>query len=191
MIEKNWRKQIWSIPNLLSIFRIVLIPVYMTIYITAESSSDYTLAAVILAVSCFTDLIDGKIARKFNMVTELGKLLDPIADKLTQLALIIALATRHMALRVFLPVFFVKELMQLWATVKSLKNGKTLKGALMSGKISTTVLFCSLTLMVLCPNLSAAVVNILTAVCLLFLLIAFADYAVAFFGKNKRIYEAE
>ena len=165
MIEKNWRKQIWSIPNLLSIFRIVLIPVYMTIYVTAESSSDYTLAAVILAVSCFTDLIDGKIARKFNMVTELGKLLDPIADKLTQLALIIALATRHMALRVFLPVFFVKELMQLWATVKSLKNGKTLKGALMSGKISTTVLFCSLTLMVLCPNLSAAVVNILTAVC--------------------------
>ena len=95
MFIKDWKKEVFSIPNLLSFFRILLIPVYIAIYCNAKMASDYYLAAMILAVSCITDLVDGKIARKFHMVTTLGKILDPLADKATQFALILCLAGKY------------------------------------------------------------------------------------------------
>ena len=191
MLIKNWKKEILTIPNLLSIFRIALIPVYLHIYLNADSTEDYTTAAVILAVSCFTDLIDGKIARKFNMITNLGKLLDPVADKLTQLALMICLSLQHHSMRILLIVFLTKEFFQFFAMIGSLRQGKALDGALMSGKISTTVLFGCLTLMVLCPNLKPKTVDLLAWISMAFLLVAFCDYFRAYFGKNKKIYDLE
>lgn len=191
MLIKNWKKEILTIPNLLSVFRIALIPVYLHIYLNADSPDDYTTAAVILAVSCLTDMVDGKIARKFNMITNLGKLLDPVADKLTQLAMIICLCARSKAIRLLLVMFLIKEFFQFFAMVASLRQGKALDGALMSGKISTTVLFASLIVMVLCPNLSERTIDIITGVSLVFLMVAFGDYVRAYFGKNKKIYDLE
>ena len=72
MIIRDWKKDLFTIPNMLSLFRLGLIPVYVIIYLRAERFSDYALAAGILAVSCFTDLIDGKIARRFNMISTIG-----------------------------------------------------------------------------------------------------------------------
>ena len=191
MLINNWKKEILTIPNLLSIFRIALIPLYLHIYMNAESTDDYTAAAILLAVSCFTDMIDGKIARKFNMITNLGKLLDPVADKLTQLSLMICLSIQHKALRFLLMVFLIKEFFQFCAMIASLRHGKALDGALMSGKISTTVLFGSLTIMVFCPNLEERTVNLLVGVSLVFLMLAFVDYVRAYYGKNKKIYDLE
>ena len=188
---KNWKKEILTIPNLLSIFRIALIPVYLRIYLHADSAGDYTAAAVILAVSCLTDLVDGKIARKFNMISKLGKLLDPMADKLTQLALMVCLSIQHRALRYLLVMFLIKEFFQFFAMIGSLRRGKALNGALMSGKISTTVLFGSLTLRVRSPNLQEQTVKILSGVSLVFLMLAFGDYVLAYFGKDKKIYDLE
>ena len=76
MFITNWKKEILTIPNLLSLFRLLLIPVYMSIY----WKENYYLAAAILVVSCLTDAVDGWIARRFNMISNLGKLLDPVAD---------------------------------------------------------------------------------------------------------------
>lgn len=191
MLIKNWKKEILTIPNLLSVFRIALIPVYLHIYLNADSPDDYTTAAVILAVSCLTDMVDGKIARKFNMITNLGKLLDPVADKLTQLAMIICLSARSKAIRLLLVMFLIKEFFQFFAMVASLRQGKALDGALMSGKISTSVLFASLIVMVLCPNLSERAIDAITGVSLVFLMVAFGDYVRAYFGKNKKIYDLE
>lgn len=188
---KNWKKEVLTIPNLLSIFRIALIPVYLHIYLHADSPDDYTVAAVILAVSCLTDLVDGKIARRFNMVSNLGKLLDPVADKLTQLMLMICLSVDHRSIRVLLMLFLVKEFFQFFAMVGMLRQGKALNGALMSGKVCTTVLFTSLIVMVLCPDMNEQLVNVITGVCLVFLMLAFGDYVRAYFGKNKKIYDLE
>ena len=76
MRVQNWKKQVFTIPNILSLFRLILIPVYIHIYLNAQSLADYHLAAAILAVSCLTDMIDGKIARHFNMISTVGKILD-------------------------------------------------------------------------------------------------------------------
>ena len=94
---QNWKKQVFTIPNILSLFRLLLIPVYIHIYLNAQSLADYHLAAAILAVSCLTDAVDGQIARRFHMITAVGKVLDPLADKITQFTLIICLAMRHPA----------------------------------------------------------------------------------------------
>lgn len=191
MLVKNWKKELWSIPNLLSLFRILLIPVYMCIYLNAEGAEDYTTAGVILAVGCLTDFADGKIARRFNMITNLGKVLDPMADKLTQLSLLICLSARRNALKYLLMMFLIKEFWQFFAMLSALSRGKALNGALMSGKISTTVLFTSLGVMFVLPGLSDRFTNILTLVCFVFLLYAFADYVWAYCGKIKKIYDLE
>ena len=62
MFMKNWKKEIFTVPNLLSLFRLLLIPVYATVYLNATQDYQFVLAGVILAVSCLTDMIDGKIA---------------------------------------------------------------------------------------------------------------------------------
>ena len=67
------KKEIFSIPNLMGYFRILLIPVFCYLYITAETEREYLYAALVVLLSSLTDLFDGKIARRFHMVTELGK----------------------------------------------------------------------------------------------------------------------
>lgn len=188
MFIKDWKKDIYSIPNLLSLLRLILIPVYVIIYLNAQEATDHYLAAGILAVSCLTDLIDGKIARHFNMITSLGKVLDPLADKLTQFALILCLAlkAKNNLLWYLIGLFVLKESFQLIAGSIRLRKGIMLKGALLSGKICTTILFVSLILMVMMPDMPIKTVNIITIVDAVFLLIAFVHYAVAYFCMDSK-----
>jgi len=186
MIIKDWKKEIFTIPNLLSFFRLILIPVYMVIYLKAEDSRDYITAGIILAISCATDAIDGKIARKFNMITTFGKFLDPLADKLTQFALLLSLAVRYPVLWAVFALFVLKELFQLFAGILAARHGYILKGALITGKICTTVLFVSLVAMVLFHNMDAATVGIIAMVDGVFLMVAFADYFITYLGKKSR-----
>lgn len=183
---KNWKKDILTIPNLLSLFRLVLIPVYVLIYLNARDNRDYFLAAAILAVSCLTDLIDGKIARHFNMISTLGKILDPLADKATQLTLILCLALPHPVLWYLVALFVVKESFQLIAGGINLRKGIMLKGALITGKVCTTILFVSLILMVLMPDLSDTTILWIVIVDIVFMLISFADYVFTYSRKTSR-----
>ena len=185
MIIKNWKKEILTIPNLLSFFRLALIPVYMVIYIKAEETRDYIIAGSILAVSCLTDMVDGKIARKFNMITTFGKFLDPLADKVTQFTLIVCLALRHPILWAVSALFFVKEIFQLVAGILAANRGYILKGALMSGKVCTTILFISLVVLVVFPNIGDITVSIIALVDAGFLLVAFADYFHTYASKSS------
>ena len=186
MFIKDWKKEVFTIPNLLSFFRLALIPVYMLIYLKAQLLRDYLLAGSILAISCLTDLIDGKIARKFNMITTLGKFLDPLADKITQFTLILCLAIRYPVLWFILALFVLKEMFQLIAGILAARHGYILKGALLSGKICTTVLFTSLVVLVVFPGLPASAVDLMALVDGVFLMVAFADYFITYLGKKSR-----
>lgn len=186
MFLKDWKKEMFTIPNLLSVFRLVLIPVYVVIYLNAQEPADYFLAAAILAVSCLTDLIDGKIARHFNMISTVGKILDPVADKATQFTLIICLALKYPILWYLVALFVVKESFQLIAGGIRLRKGRMLKGALLSGKICTTVLFLSLITMVLLPELENSVVIGIAIVDTIVMLFAFGDYALAYFKNDTK-----
>lgn len=104
------RKEYFTIPNMMGYFRILMIPVFLYLYYHAETSREYLISFLVLAVSYLTDLFDGKIARKFHCVTEFGKILDPFADKLTQGAIAIAVSFRNPMMRLFLILFVCKEM---------------------------------------------------------------------------------
>ena len=138
------RKDIFTIPNILSYFRIALIPVFIILFINAYARNGvgYHIAAVVtLLVSGLTDMLDGKIARKFNQITELGKIVDPLADYLTQFAVVVCLAIEYKLLIFVIVLLVVKELSMAILGVFFLRKGKKLKGAYWYGKVSTVVFY--------------------------------------------------
>lgn len=186
MFFKDWKKEIFTIPNMLSFLRLMLIPVYVSIYLNARNVYDYYLSAGILAVSCLTDLIDGKIARHFNMISNFGKILDPLADKLTQFSLILCLIKNYPILRYLVIMFVIKEGFQLTAGfINLVKYGKILKGAQLSGKLCTTILFVSLILLVSFPQIKYSYVMIIFSLDTVALLISFIDYLITYMGKDS------
>ncbi len=189
MLIKNWKKDILTIPNLLSLFRLLLIPVYVVIYLNAEDWSGHLIAAGVLAVSCLTDMIDGKIARHFNMISNVGKILDPLADKATQLTLILCLAVKYPILWSLVALFVVKEGFQVIAGFLTLRKGRMLTGALMTGKVCTTILFVSLILMVMVPSIEKTYIHLITLVNFIAMLVAFLDYARTYFTHSPMIQE--
>ena len=181
MFMKHWKKDLFAIPNLLSLLRIALIPVYMILY----RRGDHGTAGLVLALSCLTDMMDGYIARRFSMTTALGAILDPIADKATQLTLIVCLSMRYRVLRPVLVLFIIKESVQLVVSLFCLRRGKTLCGALWTGKVCTAILFIGFIILVIFPRLPSRLVAAIALTDALALGISFACYALTFLGKRK------
>ena len=174
------RREIFSIPNLMGYFRILLIPLFSWMYCTADSTGDYYAAAVVVGISGLTDMFDGKIARRFNMITELGKFIDPLADKLTQAALLICLAVRYPLMRAVLVLFVIKEGFMAVMGALLLPRGKKLDGAMWFGKVCTAVLYAVLFLLLLLPGIGTTAANVLIGICGAFLLFSFLMYIPVF-----------
>ncbi len=176
------QKQEWfTIPNLMGYFRILLIPVFAWIYLRASSDTDYYLAAAVIAVSGLTDLFDGRIARRFHMVTELGKFLDPLADKLTLGVLILCLATRFEGMRWLIVLFLVKEgFMAAMGAAMLRHNGRKLDGAKWFGKVCTAFSYVTVFVLMLFPNLPAAAADGWIICCGVIMALTLAGYAPVF-----------
>lgn len=136
---KDLFKDCWTIPNALSLLRILLIPVFAVLFIKGHVVS----AVIIIAVAAITDLLDGKIARKYNMVSNLGKILDPIADKLSQMAIVIILIFEYYdsAIKYLFAFFIAKELIMLLGGAILLSKGLRPTAAEIWGKVATTVFY--------------------------------------------------
>lgn len=170
------KKEAFSVPNILSYIRILLIPAFVILYFNGE----YICAAMLVALSGLTDLSDGFIARRFNMITEWGKLLDPIADKLTQAALLVCLLSRYTKMWLLVVIFFVKELtMGLTGLFMLCRKKKKLSGAMWFGKISTVVQFVAMTAL-FAFRLPQPVVDAVILVCAAFMMLAFVLYMRAY-----------
>ena len=137
-----------TIPNLLSVIRIALIPVFAVLYLRG----DMIPAVTILIVSGLTDLFDGKIARRFNQVSDLGKILDPVADKLTQITVAVILLIKFLQAEspvihafgwVFI-VFLAKEGFMVLGGLAMLLCGLRPGAAEMPGKVATVVFYTTL-----------------------------------------------
>lgn len=176
LITKFTKKDLYSIPNILCYIRFLLIPAFVILYIRAEEPKEYLQAAAVVMVSGLTDFLDGFIARKFHMVTELGKLIDPLADKLTQASLIFVLIVKIKWMFLLLILFVVMQLFLLVAGIVMLKKGTKLNGAKWFGKVSTTVFYATMLILVAVPTLSSSTANALMLVCGGFLLLSFLLY---------------
>lgn len=136
--ESKYRKKIITIPNILSMFRLCLIPLIVWLYCVRQ---DYVWTIIMLAISGVTDVVDGIIARRFHMVSDFGKALDPIADKLTQIAVLSCLVTRFPLMLIPLILLIVKELFAGITGLMMIKKTKVVRGALWHGKATTVLLY--------------------------------------------------
>ncbi|MGF7142509.1 cardiolipin synthase [Anaerotaenia torta] len=175
-VTKFSKKDLWSIPNILCYIRFLLVPVFIVTYIRADSPKHYIQAAAIVLASGLTDFLDGFIARRFDMITDLGKIIDPLADKLTQAALIFVLVVKIKWMFLLLILFVVMQLFLLIAGLVMLKKERKLNGAKWFGKVSTTVFYATMLVLVAVPSLKNGTANILMLVCGAFLLLSFLLY---------------
>jgi cardiolipin synthase len=176
VITKFSRRDLWRIPNILCYIRFLLIPVFVVLYIKSEYPKEYLRAAAVVMVSGLTDFLDGFIARRFDMVTELGKLIDPLADKLTQASLIFVLVVKIKWMFLLLILFVIMQLFLLIAGLVMLKKNTKLSGAKWFGKVSTTVFYMVMLVLVSYPTLDTDIANLLMLVCGGFLLLSFLMY---------------
>ena len=132
-------------------FRILLIPVFCVVYLRADTPGEKYLAAAILLISTVTDFLDGKIARHFHMITEVGKFLDPVADKLTHAAVALCLAFHYPLMRWLIFLMVIKEGFMAVMGAWNLKHGQKLNGAKWFGKVCTATLFLLLLVLVVFP----------------------------------------
>ena len=148
-IGRQIRAEAFSIPNILSYFRLLLIPLFIVLYV----QEDFTEALITLAASGLSDILDGRIARKYDMVTDLGKVLDPVADKLTQCAMMLCVAMRYPAMWWLLGLHVVKETVMLIMGWYVLKRTDTVNSAIWAGKLCTGVIYAVMMLHVILPHL--------------------------------------
>ncbi len=142
---KELFKGCWTIPNLISFIRILLVPLFAYLFM----QGDFVPAVIVLAISGLSDCVDGKIARKFNQISALGKMLDPLADKLTQITLAVLLFLTFNKAEdsmlnafswVFL-VFIVKEFIMVLGSVIMLNIGLRPGAAEIYGKVATLAFY--------------------------------------------------
>lgn len=140
-----------TIPNAMSFFRILLIPVFCIVFLMDMDNvaMQYLWSGIILVVSGATDLFDGYVARKLNQVTDLGKLLDPVADKLTLAAVLVCVWVKFKNSYWFItPLFAImllKEVIMVVGGIVLIKLGKKMVKAQWWGKIATAAFYLFMT----------------------------------------------
>ncbi|MDO4459526.1 MAG: CDP-alcohol phosphatidyltransferase family protein [Clostridia bacterium] len=188
-MTKEKKKLNWiTIPNLLSVLRIVLIPVFAVYFLKGNMS----MAISVLVASGLTDCCDGFIARHFNQITEIGKILDPLADKLTQGIVAICVAVKIPETRVFLILFLVKEVAMLICGMYLVVHKKKKPGASKwYGKVATFMFYVSIGAIFLMEilgtpqNMFALTANILLGITCLMMIFSGVMYLRIYFGKLR------
>ena len=171
----TYQKKIITIPNILSFFRLCLIPVIVWLYTVKQ---DYLWTLLILLMSAITDIVDGIIARKCNMISDFGKAFDPVADKLTQMAMLFCLVSRFPYIMIPFVLLVVKEVFTGITALITIKRTNTVKGAVWHGKLTTVALYSMMAIHLLWYNIPRTVSLILVSICIGIMLMSFILYAI-------------
>nr|WP_110462603.1 CDP-diacylglycerol--glycerol-3-phosphate 3-phosphatidyltransferase [Ruminiclostridium sufflavum] len=167
-----------NIPNILTALRLIIVPILGY----CMNSEMYILSIILFTVGGITDIVDGYIARKFNMITKWGKFFDPLADKLMQITALTFLVIKDFIPIVVLIIVVLKELLMLTGGILLYTKGKTVIGANWYGKLATVIFYFAIiaTIILKIESLSSSytiiAVNIalgLAVVCTLFALVRY------------------
>lgn len=165
--------RIITIPNILSVCRIIMIPVFIWAYCCRK---EYPLTFLILCLSGITDLVDGFIARTFHMVSNLGKALDPLADKLTQGAVLLCLGSRYPQMLFLAGLLVAKEIITGLMSLSAIHKTKEVKGADWHGKVTTCLLYFTMLLHILWGGIPQTTSVLLTVLCVIMMAVSFVMY---------------
>ena len=183
-MENKYQKKIITIPNLLSFFRLCLIPIMVWIYCVKK---DYLWTTLILTLSGLTDVVDGTIARKCGMISDFGKILDPIADKLTQAAMLFCLVTRFPCMAIPLILMVVKEVFAGITGLLTIYKTKEVMGADWHGKATTVSIYALMVVHLIWYAIPDIFSHIFTGICVGIMLMSFILYGI----RNLRVIRAK
>lgn len=168
------KNQIFTIPNILSLLRIVMIPVIVWLY----KNDRPQLAVLVLLLSGLTDIVDGFIARHFNLISNIGKILDPIADKLTQAIILLSVSSEYPLMLIPLILLTVKEVSLSIIGIFVIRKTREVKGANWHGKVTTFMLYFTLAIHIICIDLSPVVSDMLIGACVTLMMLSFVLYVI-------------
>lgn len=173
-------KEILTIPNIISFIRILLIVPFIIFFILGE----YLVAFSFIVLSGISDCLDGFLARKLNQISELGKLIDPVADKLTLVAVVICLGVLIPQIMPIVIVLVCKDVLMLIGGFYLLKKGITPPSAKWYGKVATIVFYASVVTIVFFRGFLEYEIYLLTIILLsltfVVMMFALIKYAIVF-----------
>ncbi len=173
---KGKLQMVWNLPNIFTLFRFALVAVFVLLFLVFDQSIP---ALIVFLVAGLTDLIDGYIARKYHMITDWGKVMDPLADKLMQVAVWICLLLAGFVEWWLLAVVAVKEGLLILGGAVGLKRKNLVQPSRLFGKVAAFVMFVALSLSFFHPQIQPVDFYFrLVAVALN--LLAFVLYAITF-----------
>lgn len=171
----DYQKKIITVPNILSFLRLCMIPVIVWLYLFRK---DYIWTTIVLTISGATDIADGIIARKCNMVSDFGKIFDPVADKLTQMATLICLVARFPYMAIPLVLLVVKESFAAITGLMTIHKTKVVMGADWHGKATTVALYSLMVIHIVWYNIPNVASNVLIGICVGIMLLSFVLYGI-------------
>ncbi len=144
MTIREYIRHNWNVPNVLTLIRLFLVPVYIVLFVIGEKYS----ALTVFLLASFTDLLDGRIARKYNLITDFGKLMDPLADKVMVLTAMISMSIGNKYISAVIPwaavvILFVKELIMVIGSAFMLRY-QIVVYSTMIGKVAQCMFIASL-----------------------------------------------
>ncbi len=172
---ERYTNKIITIPNLLSLFRLLLIPVIVWLYCVAKEP---LFTGYVLILSGLTDIVDGFIARRFHMISNVGKVLDPIADKLTQAAMLFCLLFRFPLIWCPLLLLIIKELFMGISGLLIIKRTGKVLGAHWHGKAATCLLYAMMILHTFWYNIPSLVSDSFILACAGMIVLSLVLYAI-------------
>lgn len=178
------KKNVVTIPNLLSLMRLVLIPFICYEYFKLH---DYIATAILVVVSAVTDIADGIIARKFAMVSDLGKMLDPLADKLTEGVLILALSFTYKYLLPLVVSFALFEISKAILGMVVVKKTGEVRSAKWFGKINTVYLYETILVMIVFRDAPDKIIFAKVIVAFVLMITSFVLYVIAYSKALKEL----
>lgn len=179
-----------NLPNILTVIRFALIPVFCITFF-GGGPHRYIYAALVFSLASATDVLDGYIARRYNLITNFGKIADPLADKSMQICALFCMQIADIIPNWVVLAVIVKELVMLVGGI-ILYTSKVIVSADKYGKLATVVFYISIVLLIVFKNMPVAIKYSLILLSMFFMLLALFNYANQFKKiKSKLKYERE
>ncbi len=175
-----------NVPNALSLFRLCLVPIFSWVYFgNSEVSRIY--AVIIYAMASATDFLDGKIARKYNQISKLGRILDPLGDKMMTFAVLLCITISNVIPVWAIVVFLAKEIIMGIGGFILYKKFKDMPPANYMGKISTVVFFVVCVILMLFSGISETAATVMISIALAVMILALVGYTIRYIRIIKEI----
>lgn len=169
-----------NIPNILTVIRFCLIPVFIYVFYNPNIDNNLLWGIVVFIIAGATDLLDGYIARKYDLITKWGKLMDPLADKLMLITVLVSLYVKGIIPVPIILIVFVKEFLMIAGAAFLYKNRNIVVEANFFGKAATVSFYVA----VVATVLKLPYYNILLYIAVVLTLIALVQYGYKAFKKD-------